>query len=128
MRAAQNIQHPTPKAFRYISVAVSHRGVPEGHLRIAQRFSVGKEAPCGLLPEGTADAGEIVAWLSRPFGTRFRTTRNPTLKHWAIVACPFGTKDRQPLDFLECISSTPRSVAIWYVFIFVGLMVSEMFR
>jgi len=43
-----------------------------------------------LSPEGTAELGPPV---SRPFGTNsISGFRFPTLKRWAIIACPFGTK------------------------------------
>ena len=66
----------------------SGRRVPEGHLRIAQRFSVGFggrwDQPS---PEGAADP----TLLNRPSGTYPFGCGDPTLKHWAIVTHPSGT-------------------------------------
>ena len=43
-----------------------------------------------LSPEGTAELGPPV---SRPFGTNsISCFRSPTLKRWAIIACPSGTR------------------------------------
>ena len=70
------------------------QGVPEGQATIAQRFSVGladiaKKVPKGRLNPNSISA--VPAGLARP------DVGLPTLKCWAIVRSPFGTKDCQNL-------------------------------
>jgi hypothetical protein len=60
-------------------------------MRIAQRFSVGWRMGHSLSPEGTLEFP--VAFLSRPFGTILLPPSIPTLKRWAIVDCPFATRE-----------------------------------
>src|SRR5437016_2073360 len=75
--------------------------VPEGHLKIAQRFSVGYAAPGFLSPEGTTEKGPILDALSRPFGIFSLCPVNPTLKRRAIL----GMSLRVP----SCIAVHPRN-------------------
>ncbi len=63
--------------------------IPEGCLIIAQRFNVGCRAQSRLSPEGTAEIAQIPSAV--PSGLILRTSLVPTLKRWAIVACPSGT-------------------------------------
>src|SRR2546425_6317349 len=74
-------------AFRRLDQAL----VPQGCLRIAQRFSVGEMMPREPSPEGTAEFDSCPAPISRPFGTCARFVTDPTLKRWAILVCPSGT-------------------------------------
>src|SRR5262245_56700932 len=65
--------------------------VPEGHPTIAQRFNIGKIGQQGSSPEGTADTWRergqpsLRDWCASAVGI-------PTLKCWAIVGCPSGTR------------------------------------
>jgi hypothetical protein len=67
--------------------------VPEGRLRIAQRFNAGDHVPGGRSPEGAADTPlrlHTRVDFSRPFGTWAATLAFPTLKRWAIISHPSG--------------------------------------
>src|SRR5262249_35152675 len=66
--------------------------VPKGHLKIAQRFSVGEHPSCKPSPEGRAAPKETTG-VSRPCGPPAAAVLIPTLKRWATVACPFGTRN-----------------------------------
>jgi len=81
--------------------------VPKGHLKIAQRFSVGYAAPRFLSPEGTAEKAPILRALSRPFGTFSLWPVNPTLKRWAILG--MSLRDKNSSEFPSCIAMQPRS-------------------
>ncbi len=79
--------------------------VPEGHSKIAQRFSVGLWR-LEHSPEGTAETAvtslirhhesvgltSLEARLSRRFATYVLERTNPRLKPWAILKCPSGTE------------------------------------
>ena len=60
-------------------------------MRIARRFNAGKHMVLHPSPEGTAEGFRVELDVSRPFGTHDLLARNPALKRWAILACPFGT-------------------------------------
>src|SRR5258706_12487944 len=64
--------------------------VPEGQLRIAQRFSVGFDRRAASSPEGTAER----QWSRSavPSGLIVDLPLDPTLKRWAIFRCPSGTR------------------------------------
>ena len=64
--------------------------IPEGCLIIAQRFNVGCRAQSCFSPEGTAEIARIPSAV--PSGLRPLPALVPTLKRWAIVACPSGTE------------------------------------
>jgi hypothetical protein len=51
--------------------------IPEGWLRLAQRFSVGSTCATGSRPEGTVEMGNalMVSYFGGPFGTRIATSR-----------------------------------------------------
>jgi hypothetical protein len=70
--------------------------VPKGHFENSptlQRWVLHQRHRC---PEGTVDWIEEDEFeLSRPFGTWLLNTAFPTLKHWAIFGCPFGTAIRE---------------------------------
>ena len=53
----------------------------------------------GLSPEGTAEI--VLAPSAVPSGLILSLALIPTLKRWAILACPFGTKLVGPLSFLR---------------------------
>jgi len=57
------------------------------------------QRPKKISPEGTADPSRD---FSRPFGTKPTRCLFPTLKRWAIVACPSGTTNelRKPAGSL----------------------------
>src|ERR1035438_10437010 len=61
--------------------------VPEGQMRIAQRFNAGCARELGLVPKGR---------LRRPFSAvpsgLSSSTTIPALKRWAILNHPSGTK------------------------------------
>src|SRR5258706_5942345 len=81
------IDDPTGVAF------CAHGPVPEGHLRIAQRFSVGFNGKTALVPKGRLKVSKL---YSRPFGTHTARLSTPTLKRWAILRCPSGTRHGVP--------------------------------
>ena len=51
------------------------------------------------LSKSRRDGRIPVAFLSRPFGTIPFRLSIPTLKRWAIVECPSGTRDVVVFDF-----------------------------
>src|SRR5438874_1774194 len=65
--------------------------IPEGWLRITQRFNVGIGAQGAVSPEGTAENPRS---FSRPFGTYGSLCSDPNveLKRWAILSDPSGMK------------------------------------
>ena len=76
--------------------------VPEGHVRIAQRFNAGESVRCSLSPGGTADGTALAPEFSRPFGTWPFVALFPALKRWAILTCPSGTRPaREPVEFAK---------------------------
>src|SRR5258706_5515438 len=52
----------------------AHGPVPEGHLKIAQRFSVGFNGKTELVPKGRL---KVLTLFSRPFGTHTSTPVEP---------------------------------------------------
>ena len=68
--------------------------VPEGHLKIAQRFSVGLARITCQVPKGRLNRLFAVQPSLRDW--RSPTTGYPTLKRWAIINHPSGMKPNQP--------------------------------
>jgi len=62
--------------------------VPEGHHENSPTFQRWEQDRRRISPEGTVEFNQR---FSRPFGTKPLPRPNPTLKGWAIVACPSGT-------------------------------------
>ena len=83
---------PNPNASRKFPFAAEPI-VPEGQMRIAQGFSLGWRLARRFRPGGTADGvpGRVSAV---PPGREPDSTRNPTLKRWAIVGMPLRDKSR----------------------------------
>ncbi len=61
--------------------------VPEGLLRIAQRFSVGLGMASGEVPKGRLIRAEETIEFSRPFGTRFIGHRIPNAEALGYSRC-----------------------------------------
>ena len=86
-----------------------HRGglVPEGHLRLAQRFNAGKSATKRQVPKGRLNSGARAVPTAVPSGLRPQRTLFPALKRWASLRCPSGTRPRwKPSEFAKGIASS----------------------
>jgi hypothetical protein len=68
------------------------RAVPEGLVRIAQRFNAGVANERCQVPKGRLNDGGRGLLFIRPSGTYCLGTAFPALKRRAIVGSPFGTK------------------------------------
>src|SRR6185436_19044045 len=86
--------------------------VPEGQLRIAQRFNVGNRDPRPLVPKGRLNGGERVNKLSRPFGTRRSiSARVPNVE--TLGYCRLSLRDK-PLNSLpKGFGLAVSFVALW---------------
>ena len=62
--------------------------VPEGHLIVAQRFSVGVIAEGPRVPKGRLKVQRSISTV--PSGRNRMEYANPMLKHWAIIGSPSG--------------------------------------
>jgi hypothetical protein len=74
------------------------QAVPEGLVRIAQRFNAGVADERRRVPKGRLNDGGRGLPFSRPYGTYSLGTAFPALKRRAIVGSPSGTKPQ-----LTCI-------------------------
>jgi hypothetical protein len=72
--------------------------IPEGCMRIAQRFSVGIEGRSWKVPKGRLRNATRIQPSLRDSESIYPVY--PTLKRWAIVECPSGTS--------ECEAPTPK--------------------
>ena len=59
--------------------------VPEGPMKIAQRFNAGRRSAPGQVPKGRLKNCPNGHPFSRPFGTQIRPIRFPALKRRAII-------------------------------------------
>ena len=91
-----------------MSFGNSQKDVPEGQMKIAQRFNAGLHATPAKVPKGRLNGHPPAPSFGRPFGTRIRPTTFPALKRWAIVRCPSGTNFR--LSFRKALGPAPRFV------------------
>jgi hypothetical protein len=66
--------------------------VPEGHVRIAQRFNAGNNASEHQVPKGRLNPGIEPIPAAVPSGPEPQPAASPTLKRWAILARPSGTR------------------------------------
>ena len=66
--------------------------VPEGQMKIAQRFNAGTDATPGKVPKGRLKDGDDRSTFSRPFGTRIQSTAIPALKRRAIIGMSLRDK------------------------------------
>jgi len=71
--------------------------VPEGQMKIAQRFNAGMYATPGKAPKGRLKDGKDRFTFSRPFGTRVQSTTIPALKRRAIIG--MSLRDKFSLKF-----------------------------
>ena len=108
-----------PNAFRKFNRRIRRAVVPEGHLIIAQRFSVGSPVPLVPSPEGTTERGLLLGAVSRPFRTCPFAGRNPTLKRRAIVLK--SLRDEDLGEFPKGIVVRPVRRIIQRLFIFTVL-------
>ena len=92
-----------------------HGAVPEGQTRIAQRFSVGSVTKRAQVPKGRLMGAGQESNSAVPSGLGSRGIISPTLKRWAILRHPCGTRAwsslrkaltrcRVPLLSLLCLS------------------------
>ncbi len=89
--------HP---AFISLSCVAASR-VPEGQMKIAQRFNAGMHATTGKVPKGRLKDGNDRFTFSRPFGTRIQSTTIPALKRRAIIG--MSLRDKFSLDFRKVL-------------------------
>jgi len=75
--------------------------VPEGHLAIAQRFSVGFGRQEERVPKGRLNRRTVPIV---PSGLDHGENRDPTLKRWAILKHPFGMELEWPCRFAGKLS------------------------
>src|SRR5438128_2949596 len=80
----------------------SEMDVPEGQMRIAQRFNAGMDATPGKVPKGRLKDGNDRFTFSRPFGTRMQSTIIPALKRRAIIV--LSLRDRFPSNFRRALA------------------------
>ena len=66
--------------------------VPDGHMKIAQRFNAGMHATPGQVPKGRLNVGTVGCQFSRPFGTRILSNTIPALKRRAITGMSLRDK------------------------------------
>ena len=81
------VMNLTPMPFGYSARSASRRDIP----RIAQLFSVGLDRGTEQVPKGRPIEPRTGAFSAVPSGLANSDTGYPTLKRWAIVACPSGT-------------------------------------
>ena len=99
--------------------AMQEMDVPEGHMKIAQRFNAGMRATPGQVPKGRLKDGADGYPFNRPFGTRTPSTTIPALKRRAITGMSLRDKlssnFRTALGFGACRRANPlRSAArLW---------------
>jgi len=80
-------RHSCPKPLGF---AIPDRGVvPEGRPRIARRFNAGFATDNGRVPKGRLSRGVFQPSLRDSMTS---CDAHPTLKRWAIVKSPFGTR------------------------------------
>src|ERR1041385_554540 len=79
----------------------SEMDVPEGQMKIAQRFNAGMHATPEQVPKGRLKDGNDRFRLGRPCGTRFQSTTIPALKRRAIIG--MSLRDSFPLNFRKAL-------------------------
>src|SRR2546428_8637312 len=91
----------------------SEMDVPEGQMKIAQRFNAGMYATPGKVPKGRLKEGNDRFTFSRPFGTRIQPTTIPALKRRAIIGT--SLRDKCPLNFRKalCLACISRDLVRW---------------
>src|SRR5437763_16396176 len=83
--------------------------VPEGHLKIAQRFNAGMYATPEQVPRGRLKDGADRDPFSRPFGTRSLSTAIPALKRRAIIGMSLRDKLSSSLGTGLALSERPHA-------------------
>jgi len=76
--------------------------VPEGQMRIAQRFNAGMDATPGKVPKGRLKDGNDRVTFGRPCGTRIQSTAIPALKRRAIIG--MSLRDKFTLNFRKVLA------------------------
>ena len=79
----------------------SEMDVPEGQMKIAQRFNTGMYDTPDKVPKGRLKHGNNRFAFGRPFGTRIQSTTIPALKRRAIVG--MSLRDTFPLNFRKAL-------------------------
>src|SRR6266496_4495165 len=74
----------------------SEMDVPEGQMKIAQRFNAGMYVTPDKVPKGRLKHGNDRITFGRPFGTRIQSTTIPALKRRAILG--MSLRDIFPLN------------------------------
>jgi len=82
----------------------SEMDVPEGQMKIAQRFNAGMYASPDKVPKGRLKDGNDRFTFGRPFGTRIQSTTIPALKRRAIIG--MSLRDSFPLNFRKALAAS----------------------
>src|SRR5213593_4758511 len=80
----------------------SEMDIPEGQMKIAQRFNAGMDATSDKVPKGRLKDGNDRFTFGRPFGTRIQSTTIPALKRRAIIG--MSLRDKFPLNSRKALS------------------------
>src|SRR5881394_1271370 len=83
----------------------SEMDVPDGQMKIAQRFNAGMYATVGKVPKGRLKHGNDWFTFSRPFGTRIQSTTIPALKRRAIIG--MSLRDKFSLNSRKALGFSP---------------------
>jgi hypothetical protein len=78
-------------ALTLLPIGNLRQAVPEGLVKIAQRFNAGIVGERHRVPKGRLINGPRLLQFNRPFGTYALGTTFPALKRRAIVGSPSGT-------------------------------------
>ena len=84
------------------------KDVPEGQMKIAQRFNAGTHATPAKVPKGRLNGHPSAPSFNRPFGTRIRPTTFPALKHRAIIE--MSLRDKLPSNFRKALPPQPNDL------------------
>jgi hypothetical protein len=102
--------------------------VPEGHMKLAQRFNAGLDVAPGHVPKGRLNGYTPARFFSRPFGTRILSTTNPALRGRAIIGMCLRDKlsstCQAALDLSRHLRATPSCSEARLCAIFVLLLAS----
>ena len=77
LAASTGLETTPPTA---MPLGISEKDVPEGQMKVAQRFNAGMYATSGKVPKGRLKGGTNRYTFSRPFGTRILSTTILALK------------------------------------------------
>ena len=79
----------------------SQKEVPEGQMKIAQRFNAGAHATRARVPKGRLNGHPSALCFSRPCGTRIGPTTFPALKRRAIIE--MSLRDKLASNFRKAL-------------------------